>query len=83
MGSDDSSSVCAIDKALELVLVWKCYTLVSVGLVVPVEEDHVLRMNFSTSLSRSNSIIFVGGGWRASSGLYISLDLMFPTCRMF
>lgn len=46
------------------------------------ERDHLPRMNFSTSLSRSRSIIFAGGGWRTSSGLYISLDLMFPTCRM-
>jgi len=46
-------------------------------------NSYLSRMNFSTSLSRSTSIIFVGGGLRTSSGLYISLDLIFPTCRMF
>ena len=38
-------------------------------------------MNFSKS-SRSASIIFVGGGLRTSSGLYVS-DLIFPICHMF
>jgi hypothetical protein len=82
MRSNDSSSIYATDKALKLILVWKYYTLVRVGLVVPVERDHLPRMNFSTSLSRSRSIIFAGGGWRTSSGLYVPLDLRFPTCRM-
>jgi len=59
------------------------HKLVNVGLVVPTRrEDHLPRMNFSISLSRARSIMFAGGGWRTSSGLYISLDLMFPTCRM-
>jgi hypothetical protein len=36
------------------------------------------RINFSSSESRSESTIFAGGGWRASSGLYNALDLIFP-----
>jgi hypothetical protein len=43
----------------------------------------VPRMNFSNSLSRSTSNIFVGGGLRTSSGLCVWLELTFPICRMF
>jgi hypothetical protein len=39
MGSNDSSSVCAIDKALKLILVWKYYASVNVGLVVPTGRE--------------------------------------------
>jgi hypothetical protein len=50
----------------------------------PAQEKgvHLPRMNFSKSLSRSASIIFVGGGWRTSFGLYFPFDLVFPICRM-
>ena len=40
------------------------------------------RMYFSSSLSLSESIKFVGGGYRVSSGLYLALDLTFPICFM-
>lgn len=45
-------------------------------------NSYLARMNFSISLSRSASIILVGGGWRASSGLYMAFDLIFPLCFM-
>lgn len=45
-------------------------------------NSYFARMYFSSSLSRSDSIMFVGGGYRFSSGLYNALDLMFPVCFM-
>lgn len=85
MSRNDSRSVCAIDKALKLILVWKCQNRHQGQFLLALSDrkDHLPRMNFSKSLSRSESIIFVGGGLRTSFGLYVSLDLTFPTCRMY
>ena len=44
------------------------------------DDSH--RMYFSSSLSRSESIMFVGGGCLVSSGLKCAFDLMFPFAFM-